>query len=126
MALAPDGRTLVVILPNARNNYGYGIRGPGGDVIVLDLDSLNLTTGTINPPVKAATGGDSTVKFPQTVTATWDKDRFLVASPNDVNCGLGALTLKRDEQGKVTSAALVSIEMPQTGRHFSGNQAGLA
>ena len=114
MALGPDGRTLVVTLPNARNNYGFGIRGPGGDVIVLDLDSLNLTTGKINPPVKATTGGDTTVKFPQTVTATWDKDRFLVASPDDVNRGLGALTLTRDDSGKVTSAALVSIEMPQT------------
>ena len=114
MALGPDGRTLVVTLPNARNNYGFGIRGPGGNVIVLDLDSLNLTTGKINPPVKATTGGDTTVKFPQTVTATWDKDRFLVASPDDVNRGLGALTLTRDDSGKVTSAALVSIEMPQT------------
>ena len=113
MALGPDGRTLVVTLPNAPNRYGYGTRGPGGDVIVLDLESLNLTTGKIDPPVKATTGGDTTVKFPQTVTATWDKDRFLVASPNDVNRGLGALTLKRDDVGKVTSAALVSIEMPQ-------------
>ena len=81
MALGPDGRTLVITLPNARNNYGFGIRGPGGDVIVLDLDSLNLTTGKINPPVKATTGGDTTVKFPQTVTPPGTKTVSWLPAP---------------------------------------------
>ena len=115
MAIGPDGKTLVVSMPKARVSYALAPTGERGDVLVLDLSTLNLQTGAIAAPVKADLPAGNALKAPQTIKATGDKDRFLVSSPNDYNRGLSTLTLTRDAQGKVTSAKLQSIEMNQPG-----------
>ena len=115
MGLGPDGKTLVVSMPKARVSYSLEPTGERGDVLVLDLSTLNLKTGAIAAPVKADLPAGNALKAPQTIKATSDKDRFLVSSPNDYNRGLSTLTLTRDAQGKVTTAKLQSIEMNQPG-----------
>ena len=117
----PGGKNIVslsiagdYLLIGEGSSYGSG---PGGDVLVLDLGTLDLKTGKIDGPVKADFGGSgNVVQAPQTVTATNDRDRFLVTSLNDYNHGLSTLTLTRAEAtGQVTAAKMVAIQMNQPG-----------
>ena len=117
----PGGKNIVslsiagdYLLIGEGSSYGSG---PGSDVLVLDLGTLDLKTGKIDGPVKADFGGSgNVVQAPQTVTATNDRDRFLVTSLNDYNHGLSTLTLTRAEAtGQVTAAKMVAIQMNQPG-----------
>jgi hypothetical protein len=114
MAVGPDGHTLVVALPKMRDSTSVYTRREPGDVIVLDLRTLNIQTGAIASPVVAALpDGTFGGKSPSTVTATFDADRFLVTNINDYSRGLNTLQLTRDDQGSVTAAKLASISMSQ-------------
>ena len=53
MVVGPDGQTLLVSVPQAPSSAGYGPTGPGGDVLVLDLGTLDLQTGKIDAPVSS-------------------------------------------------------------------------
>ena len=117
MAVGPDGYTLVVTVPQAANSFAAFVGNlPKGNVLIFDLRTLNLKTGTIGAPVVADLPSDGiSGKGPETVTATYDADRFLVATPNDFDRGLSTLVLTRDADGKVTGAKLTAIRMFQPG-----------
>ena len=117
MAVGPDGYTLVVTVPQAANSFAAFVGNlPKGNVLIFDLRTLNLKTGMIDAPVVADLPSDGiSGKGPETVTATYDADRFLVATPNDFDRGLSTLVLTRDADGKVTGAKLTAIRMFQPG-----------
>ena len=69
-----------------------------GNIHILDLRSLNLKTGKIAAPIKPTLPAGITFKVTQIATTTFDADRFLVASVNGYNKGLGSLTIMRDAQ----------------------------
>ncbi|MBC7548092.1 MAG: hypothetical protein H7224_05545 [Polaromonas sp.] len=50
---APTTKKLAVAVPNQRNSVGLGNPNKRGDVLVLDIDSLDMTTGKIGNPIKA-------------------------------------------------------------------------
>jgi hypothetical protein len=126
MVVGPDGRTLVITLPKTSNTFWglvpYRLRGPDGDVLVLDLNTLNLDTGTIDPPIVAEMTGVANgpgritglLRSPLTVSATHDANRYLVCSIASYDSGLDTLTLKRDANGRITGATMQAIEMRQS------------
>jgi YD repeat-containing protein len=116
ISIGPDGKTMVVSVP--RQNPSFQITKPvsTGDVLIFNLDSLNRSTGQINAPIRAAVPADGlSGKAPQIITATSDPDRYLVANINDYGRGLSTLVIRRDEDGKPTSAAMNAIRMFQPG-----------
>jgi VCBS repeat-containing protein len=114
MAIGLDGKTLVVSTPINANSVSLGDRNKRGDVLVFDLSTLDFNTGRIAAPTRAELPADGfSGKSPQTITATKDSDRFLVANVADYNRGLSTLVLTRDASGKITGAKLTSIEMAQ-------------
>ncbi|MDB5857580.1 MAG: hypothetical protein JWQ76_1269, partial [Ramlibacter sp.] len=113
MVVGPDGATLVVTLPKARTIFGSSAPQPTGDVIILDLKSLDFKSGKIDKPVVAALVNGNRIQMPQTVTATDDWNRFLVSSTNDYNAGLGTLQIQRDADGHPVAAKLASVSMNQ-------------
>jgi predicted chitinase len=113
MAVAGDGRTLVVTTPQMGAYSGMYAQKVPGNVLVFDLGTLNIRTGVLDAPIIAATAGDRTGGLPLNVTATSDRDRFLVANLKDYDKGLGTLTIQRDGQGKITGARLGYVRMSQ-------------
>ncbi len=111
MVVGPDGRTLVVSAPINPNSVYLGDPNKRGDVRVFDLSSLNLLSGEIDHVIVAGGSG----KSPQTITATKDADRYLVANIADYDHGLSTLVLNRDSNGKITSANMSAIDMSQPG-----------
>ncbi|MHB8166023.1 MAG: dockerin type I domain-containing protein, partial [Sulfuricella sp.] len=118
MAIGPDGRTLVVATPINPNGFSFslGDRSKRGDVLVFDLATLDLNTGKIAAAIKAQLPADGfSGKSPQSITATKDPDRFLVAHIADYSKGLSALVITRDADGKITGARMSVIDMSQPG-----------
>ncbi|MGQ0710116.1 MAG: matrixin family metalloprotease [Rhodoferax sp.] len=112
MVVGADGHTLVVSLPKANRGY-YAGQGPAGDVLVLDLDTLKLDSGAIAPPIVAKSSHSNAVYSPQAVSATSDRNRYLLSSVNDYNHGLGTLRIERDGSGQPSSARIESLDLSQ-------------
>jgi len=116
MTVGPDGKTLVVSAPRNPNSVSLGDPNKRGDILVLDLSTLNLKTGAIAAPIIAQLPSDGiSGKAPQVIAATRDADRYLVSNVADYNRGLSTLVLARDANGKVTAAKMVAIPMSQPG-----------
>ena len=104
-----------VATPNSGNGVSLATKdSQPGDVLVLDLDTLDLKTGKIAAPIKAQLPADGrSGKSPQVISATDDADRYLVCNVADYDKGLSTLVITRDPNGKVTSAKLTAISMIQ-------------
>ncbi|WP_346949032.1 Ig-like domain-containing protein [Dyella sp.] len=114
MALGADKKTLVVAVPRNPNSVMLGNPSKRGDVLILDLSTLDFATGEIAAPVVALLPGDGlSGKAPQIVSATPDPDRYLVSNVADYDRGLSTLTLTRDADGNVVSATMSAIDMSQ-------------
>ena len=113
ITVGPDARTVVVTLPQASDTVTLNNGAAPGNVIVLDLATLDRRTGNIATPVVAALPGNSG-KAVGIVSATDDPNRFLVASPADYNRGLSTLVIARGPSGAITSASMTAISMLQS------------
>lgn len=116
MVVGPDGRSLVVSTPAQPDNYGLGPKDftRRGDILILDLNRLDMTTGQIAKPVVAKLPDDGkSGKAPMNIMATRDANRYLVANPLDDDRGLSTLVLTRNAEGIVTSAEMKAIGMGQ-------------
>jgi hypothetical protein len=100
MAIGPDGETLVVGTPISPNSTNLASPDQRGSVWVFDLSTLDMDTGKIAKPVVASLPDDGrSGKSPQSITATKDADRFLVANVMDTDKGLSTLKITRDNDG---------------------------
>jgi hypothetical protein len=116
MVMGPDGKTLVVAVPNDRDRMSTSIANPKkrGDVLIFDLDTLSMKTGKIAAPfVVQRPADDLSGKVPHSISATKDPDQFLISNILDYDKGLSTLQLKRDEQGNVIDATMTPIKMGQ-------------
>ena len=114
ITVGPDGRTVIVSLPRISDIASFGLAAGAGDLVVLDLATLNRRTGSIAAPTFAAlppNGG----KAVGLVSATDDPNRFLVASPADYNRGLATLVISRGAGGAVSGATMSAISLFQPG-----------
>jgi hypothetical protein len=101
IAAGADGRTLVVAVSKPPAGGGAAA---SGQVWAFDLNSLNLKTGDIDPPVIAQGGDAGHLAAPLTITSTpGNPDRYLVRSASGQQT---TLLLKRDASRKITEATL--------------------
>ena len=115
MMVGPDGKTLVVAVPEYKNDFGVaGGSDKRGNILVFNLTTLNTNTGAIDAPIIATLPSDGrSGKAPRTITATKDANRFLISNISDYNKGLSTLVLTRDADGKVKSAEMSVIDLSQ-------------
>ena len=116
MAAGPDGKTLVVAVPNQRSSASRYTKSLFGDILIFDVDTLDMKTGKIAAPIKAVLPpGGSSGRAPQTITTTNDPDHFLVSSIGDNSHGLDTLVITRDGDGKITGAKMTEMDLRQPG-----------
>ncbi|ULU23434.1 tandem-95 repeat protein [Dyella terrae] len=114
MTIGPDDHTLIVSLPVEASTLALGNTTQRGNVLVFDLSTLDMTTGTIAAPVIAQLPDDGiSGKTPLTISATQDPNRYLVSDVHDYDRGLATLTLTRDSKGNVVSAVMKSLDLSQ-------------
>ncbi|MES2205594.1 MAG: putative Ig domain-containing protein [Pseudomonadota bacterium] len=112
MAIGPDGKTLVVAVPETAASVSLG--GKRGSVLVMDLSTLNFKTGQIGTLITAILPTDGmSGKSPQTIQDTYSSDRFLISSTADFDRGLSTLQIKRSANGTLLSAQMTAINLSQ-------------
>jgi len=106
MEMGADGRTLVITASKPQAGGGAA----SGEVWALDLNSVDLKTGAIDPPV-IAQGADG-LAAPLTVATArrGNPDNYLVRSASGPQA---TLLLKRDASRKITEATLQGIDASQ-------------